>query len=45
MHLLAEPMHDPVSPGTALLAMSAPVRIAAALAIAALLWLAAWWAM
>ncbi len=38
-------MHEPVSPGTALLAMSAPARVAAALGVAALLWLAAWWAL
>jgi hypothetical protein len=38
-------MHSPVSPGTALLAMSAPARIAAALGVSALLWLAAWWAL
>jgi hypothetical protein len=38
-------MDSPTSPGTTLLAMSAPVRIAAALGVAALLWLAAWWAM
>ena len=38
-------MHQPVSPGTTLLAMSAPARIALALAVAALLWLAAWWAL
>jgi hypothetical protein len=38
-------MHEPISPGTHLLAMSAPARIAAALTIAGLLWLAAWWAM
>jgi hypothetical protein len=38
-------MHEPTSPGTVLLAMSAPMRIAAALALAGLLWLAAWWAM
>jgi len=38
-------MHEPVSPGTALLAMSAPARIAAALGVSALLWLAAWWAL
>ncbi len=37
-------MHEPVSPGTALLAMSAPARIGVALAVSALLWLAAWWA-
>ena len=29
----------------ALLAMSAPARIAAALGVSALLWLAAWWAL
>jgi hypothetical protein len=38
-------MHAPVSPGTTLLAMSAPARIAAALAVSAVLWLVAWWAM
>jgi hypothetical protein len=38
-------MHEPVSPGTALLAMGAPARIAAALGVSALLWLAAWWAL
>jgi hypothetical protein len=38
-------MHEPVSPGTALLAMSAPARMAAALGVSALLWLAAWWAL
>jgi hypothetical protein len=38
-------MHEPVSPGTTLLAMSAPARVAAALVIATLLWLAAWWAL
>jgi hypothetical protein len=38
-------MHEPVSPGTALLAMSASTRIAAALGVSALLWLAAWWAL
>ncbi len=38
-------MHIPVSPGTALLAMSAPARIAAALAVSGLLWLCAWWAL
>jgi len=38
-------MHEPVSPGTVLLAMSAPARIAGALGVAALLWLAAWWAL
>ena len=38
-------MHEPVSLGTTLLAMSAPMRIAAALAVLAMLWLAGWWAM
>lgn len=38
-------MHDAVSPGTHLLAMSAPARIAAALAVSAVLWLAVWWAL
>jgi len=38
-------MHQPVSPGTALLAMSAPTRIVAALGVSGLLWLAAWWAL
>ena len=38
-------MHEPVSPGTTLLAMSAPARIAAALVICAVLWLAGWWAL
>jgi hypothetical protein len=38
-------MHEPVSPGTALLAMSAPARVACALAVSALLWLGAWWAL
>ena len=38
-------MHEPVSPGTTLLAMSAPARIAAALAVSAVLWLAVWWAL
>jgi hypothetical protein len=31
--------------GTALLAMSAPWRVAAALAVAAGLWLCLWWAL
>jgi hypothetical protein len=35
-------MHAPVSPGTALLAMSAASRIAAALAVAVALWLCVW---
>jgi hypothetical protein len=34
-----------VSPGTALLAMSASTRIAAALGMAGLLWLCVWWAL
>jgi hypothetical protein len=38
-------MHEPVSPGTALLAMSAPARIAWALAVSGLLWLGVWWAL
>jgi len=38
-------MHGSVSPGTALLAMSALARIAAALAVAAVLWLGVWWAL
>jgi hypothetical protein len=38
-------MHGSVSPGTALLAMSAPARIGAALAVAAVLWLGVWWAL
>ena len=42
---LSRPMHEPVSPGTTLLAMSAPARIAAALAVSAFLWLAVWWAL
>jgi hypothetical protein len=37
-------MHGSLSPGTALLAMSAPARIGAALGIAAVLWLCVWWA-
>jgi len=36
-------LHQPVSLGTALLAMSAPRRVAAALAVAAGLWLCLWW--
>jgi hypothetical protein len=35
-------MHVPVSPGTALLAMSATSRIAVALAVAGMLWLCVW---
>jgi len=38
-------MNTHISPGTTLLAMSASARIAAALGLAALLWLAAWWAL
>jgi hypothetical protein len=38
-------MHGPVSPGTALLAMSAPARVAAALVVAAGLWLCVLWAL
>jgi len=38
-------MHERISPGTALLAMSAPRRIAGALAVAAVLWLCVWWAL
>ena len=34
-----------LSPGTSLLAMSAPARMVLALAVAALLWLAGWWAL
>lgn len=37
-------MHDRMSPGTALLAMSAPMRVLGALGVAALLWLCVWWA-
>jgi hypothetical protein len=35
-------MPTPSSPGTALLAMSAMSRVAAALAVAAMLWLCIW---
>jgi hypothetical protein len=38
-------MHDHVPPGTTLLAMSATNRIAAALLVSGVLWLAAWWAL
>jgi hypothetical protein len=38
-------MHDRISPGTALLTMSAPRRVAGACAIAAALWLCVWWAL
>jgi hypothetical protein len=37
-------MHGPISPGTALLAMSALTRVAAALVVSAGLWLCLWWA-
>jgi len=37
--------HLPVSMGTALLAMSASVRIVGALVVAAALWLCVWWAL
>jgi hypothetical protein len=38
-------MHGRVSLGTALLAMSAPTRMALALGVSALLWLCVWWAL
>jgi hypothetical protein len=38
-------MHGSSSPGTALLAMAAWQRVAGALAVAAVLWLAVWWAL
>jgi hypothetical protein len=38
-------MHGSVSPGTALLAMGAMTRIAAALGVSAVLWLCVWWAL
>jgi len=38
-------MVSSASPGTVLLAMSARTRVAAALVVAALLWLAGWWAL
>jgi hypothetical protein len=38
-------MHERVSPGTSLLAMSAATRIAGALALAGGLWLCVWWAL
>ena len=37
--------HERISPGTALLAMSAPARVLGALAVAAALWLCVWWAL
>lgn len=39
------PMDTHISLGTTLLAMSAPARMAAALGVSALLWLAVWWAL
>ena len=38
-------MHESLSPGAFLLAMSAPQRVLAASAVAALLWLCVWWAL
>jgi hypothetical protein len=38
-------MHEAPSPGTALLAMSALTRVAAALTVSAGLWLCLWWAL
>jgi len=38
-------MHASPSAGTALLAMSAPRRVALALAVSAVLWLCVWWAL
>jgi hypothetical protein len=38
-------MHEPASPGTVLLAMSAPARVAWALGASALLWLCVVWAL
>jgi hypothetical protein len=38
-------MHGSSSPGTALLAMGAWQRVAAALVVAGVLWLAVWWAL
>jgi hypothetical protein len=38
-------MHEYLPPGTTLLAMSAPARIAAALVLSTGLWLVAWWAL
>jgi hypothetical protein len=34
-----------ISPGTALLAMSASTRVAMALGVAAIMWLCVWWAL
>jgi hypothetical protein len=38
-------LHRSISPGTALLAMSASTRIAVALGMAGVLWLCVWWAL
>jgi hypothetical protein len=38
-------MHGFASPGTRLLAMSAPARMAFALGVSAVLWLCVWWAL
>jgi hypothetical protein len=38
-------MHERLSPGTALLAMSAPQRVLVAVGVSALLWLTVWWAL
>jgi len=38
-------MHGSASPGTRLLAMSAPMRMAFALGVSAVLWLCVWWAL
>jgi len=38
-------MRDRISAGTALLAMSAPARVAGALVVASGLWLCLWWAL
>jgi hypothetical protein len=38
-------MYGPSSPGTALLGMSAAQRVAGALVLSAVLWLAVWWAL
>jgi hypothetical protein len=38
-------MHEPLSPGTILLAMSAVQRVLAAAGLSALLWLCVWWAL
>jgi len=38
-------MRGALSPGTTLLAMSAPARVAAALVVSGGLWLCLWWAL